>query len=241
MDDLKDAVMHLRRSSPTGQNVLSADELRGLRQNRGTSGSHDAVAHFANDRIRCQPAGGVGAAAFRADNQFRNREFLFLEHGCLSHHLLGIAHSHIHSLQRAAGLLNDDLLEGLVSALFNGLDHQIHLAVLTAERDDHRAVDVGIGGIAGHHVHRQLLIRGHLRAALLIVKGNGTGHLLGNDAGRIGSAHTGRQNQHMIAHAHTAVRALITVKSHRSTLLTLLLPDFPGGLPRCEHGRVHRL
>ena len=87
----------------------------------------------------------------------------------------------------------------------------------------------------------QLLIRGHLRAALLIVKGNGTGHLLGNDAGRIGSAHTGRQNQHMIAHAHTAVRALITVKSHRSTLLTLLLPDFPGGLPRCEHGRVHRL
>ena len=241
VDDLKDAVMHLRRSSPTGQNVLSADELRGLRQNRGASGSHDAVAHFANDRIRCQTAGGVGTTALRADDQFGNRKFLFLEHGGFGHHLLGIAHSHIHSLQRTAGLLDDDLLEGLVGALLNGLDHQVHLAVFAAERDDHRAVDVGIGGIACHHVHGKLLVRGHLRTALLIVEGNGAGHLLGNDTGSIGSAHTGRQDQHMIAHAHATVRTLITVKSHCSTLLTLSLPDFPGGLPHCEHGHVHRL
>ena len=241
VNDLKDAVMDLRRGGAAGQNVLGADELRCLGEDGGAACGHNAVAHLADDGVGSQTAGGVGAAALSAHDQFGDGEFLLLKHGGLSHHFLGVAHSHIHSLQRTADLLDDDLLEGLVGALFNGFDHQIHLAVFAAERHHHRAVDVGIGGIACHHVHGKLLVRGHLRTALLIVKGNGAGHLLGNNTGSIGSAHTGRQDQHMIAHAHATVRTLITVKSHCSTLLTLSLPDFPGGLPHCEHGRVHRL
>ena len=232
--------MDLRRGGAAGQNVLGADELRCLGEDGGAACGHDAVAHLADDGVGSQTAGGVGAAALSAHDQFGDGEFLLLKHGGLSHHFLGVTHGHVHSLQRAAGLLDDDLLEGLVGALFNGFDHQIHLAVFAAERHHHRAVDVGVGGIACHHVHGQLLVRGHLRAALLVVEGNGAGHLLGNDAGGVGSTHAGRQNQHMIAHAHTAVGTLITVKSHGQFLLIPFLPGFPGGFPRCGHGHARR-
>ncbi len=108
---------------------------------------------------------------------------------------------------------------GLLVRSLDGLHHQVHLAVLAAEGDHHGAVDIGIGGIACHHVHGKLLVRGHLRTALLVVEGDGTDHLLGNDAGGIGGADAGRQDQNLVADANAAVRTLITVEIHIEILL----------------------
>ena len=240
MDDLENAVMHFRGGGAAGQNMLGTDKFRGLRENGGAACGYDAVAHLADDGVGGQTAGRIGAAALRADDQLGNGEFFFLEHGGFRHHFLGIADAHIHSLQRAADLLNDDLLDGLVGALLNGLDHQIHLAVFTAQRHHHSAVNIGVGGVARHYVHGQLLIGCHLRAALLVMERYRPYNLLRNNAGGIGSAETGRQNQYLVPNAYTAIGTLITVKSHAQFLLTLSPPDFPGVLPRCGRGRVHR-
>ena len=53
---------------------------------------------------------------------------------------------------------------------------------------------------------------------------NGALNLLGNDAGSIRSTDTGGQNQYFVAHAHTAVRPLISIKSHVCPPILFLLP-----------------
>ena len=106
------------------------------------------------------------------------------------------------------------LLEGLVGALLDGLHHQIHLAVLTAQGHHHGAVDVGVGGIAGHDVHGELLVGGDLRAAQLVVESDRAHHLLGDDAGGVGGADAGGQDQDLVADANAAVGTLVTVEIH---------------------------
>ena len=103
--------------STAGQNVLSADELGGLGENAGTACLHHQIAHSADGGVGSKAAGRIGAAAFRADNQFGQGELLLLEHGGFSHHLLGITNGDLNSLEGSAHFLNDDLLEGLVGAL----------------------------------------------------------------------------------------------------------------------------
>ena len=153
-------------------------------------------------------------------------------------HLLGIADRHVHRLQGAAHLLDDYLLQRLVGPLLDGLHHQIHLAVLAPQGHHHCAVHIGVGGIARHYVHGQLLIRSHLRTSQLVIEGHASHHLLGNDARRIGSTHAGRQDQHFIPYADTTVGPPVTVKSHLFFLLTPWLPGLPGVPPRCGHGHV---
>ena len=96
----------------------------------------------------------------------------------------------------------------------NGLDHQVHLAVFAAQRHHHSTVDIGVGGIAGHYIHSELLVRGHLRAALLVIEADSALDLLCNDAGRVCGANAGRQDQYSVTHANPSVRTAISVKSH---------------------------
>lgn len=71
----------------------------------------------------------------------------------------------------------------------------------------------------------------HLGAALLVVEGNGARHLLCNNSGRVRSADAGRQNQHLIADAHTPIRAAITIKFHMfPSLSDFLFQIFPVSL-----------
>lgn len=94
---------------------------------------------------------------------------------------------------------------GLLVRFLDGLHHQVHLAVLAAQGHHHGAVDIGVGGIAGHNVHGELLVGSHLGAAQLVVEGDGAHHLLGDDTGGIRGADTGRQDQDLVADAHAAV------------------------------------
>ena len=212
--DLIDAIVDFLVDSTAGQNVLSANEFGGLGENAGTACLHHQIAHSADGGVGSKAAGRIGAAAFRADNQFGQGELLLLEHGGFSHHLLGITNGDLNSLEGSAHFLNDDLLEGLVGALLNGLDHQVHLAVFAAQRHHHSTVDIGIGGIAGHYIHSELLVRGHLRAALLVIEADSALDLLCNDAGRVCGANAGGQDQYSVTHANPSVRTAISVKSH---------------------------
>ncbi len=150
-----------------------------------------------------------------------------------------VPHANIGRFERAAGLLNNHLPDRLVGALLNGFDNQIHLAVLASERYDNRCVNIRICGIPCHHIHGILLVGGNLRTAKLVVKSDRAFHLLGDNAGGIRSTDTGGQDQYLIAHAHTAIRPLISIKSHVCPPI-LFLPGFPGGLPHCVHGHAHR-
>lgn len=87
--DLIDAIVDFLVDSTAGQNVLSANELGGLGENAGTACLHHQIAHSADGGVGSKAAGRIGAAAFRADNQFGQGELLLLEHGGFSHHLLG--------------------------------------------------------------------------------------------------------------------------------------------------------
>ena len=241
VDDLKDAVVNLLVDGAAGQQVLGADELSGLRQDGGAALLDNQVAELADQGVGRQAAGGVRAAALRADNQLGHGELLLLQQGGLLHHLLGVADGHVDGLQGAAGLLDDDLLQGLVGALLDGLHHQVHLAVLAAQGHHHGAVDIGVGGIAGHNVHGELLVGSHLGAAQLVVEGDGAHHLLGDDAGGIRGADAGGQDQDLVADAHAAVRTLVTVEIHtRILLLSPCCPGFPGALPGCGSARARR-
>ena len=217
--DLINPVMDLGRGSPAGQDVLGADELSGLGQDGGAALLDDQIAELPDQGIGGKAAGGVRAAALRANDKLGHGEFFLLQQGRFFHHFLGVADGHINSLQGAAGLLDDDLLQGLVGAFLDGLHHQIHLAVFAAQGHHHRAVDVGVGGIAGHDIHGELLVGSHLRAAQLVVEGHAAHHLLRDDAGGIGGADAGRQDQNLVAHANAAVRTLITVEIHIEILL----------------------
>ena len=164
--------------------------------------------------LAARPLVGFAAAALRTYDQLGEGKLLLLQQSGLRHHLLCIANGDLHSLQRTASLLNNDLLHRLVGALSDGGSHQVHLAVLTAQRYHHRAVNIGVGRITGHHVHGELLVRPHLRAALLVIEADSALYLLGDDAGRIRGAYAGRQNQHPVPHTHAPVRAAISVKCH---------------------------
>ena len=203
-----------RRGGPLRQNVLRADELRGFAEDGGAPVLHQPVAELPNDGVGREAAGGVAAAALRAHNQFRHGELLLLQQRRLRRHLLGIAHGDVHRFQGAAHLLDNDLLEGLVGPLLNGLDHQVHLAVLAAQGNHHGAIDVGVGGVARHDVHGQLLVGLHLGAALLVVEGHRAVDLLGHNPGGVGGADAGGQNQHVVADAHPAIGPLISKECH---------------------------
>ena len=212
--DFVNAVMYALVCCAAGQNVLRADEFRGLGEDARAARRNDEVAHRADGRVGRQTARRVRAAALRADDQFGNREFLALHHAGLCDHLLGVADSLLDRFERAAGLLNNHALHGLVGALCDGLGNEVHLAVFAAERHEDRAVDVGVRCIAGHDVHGQLLVYCDLRAALLVVEGHRAFDLLGNDTCRIRSADARGQDQNLVPHAHSSVRTAVAVKCH---------------------------
>ena len=115
--------------------------------------------------LAARPLVGSGTAAFRADDQLGDREFLSLEQTRLGDHLLGVRDRLLDGLERAARLLNDHALHGLAGALGDCLRDQIHLAVFAAERYEDRAVDIRVGRIARHDIHGKLLVDRDLRAA----------------------------------------------------------------------------
>ena len=223
--DLVNAVVHALVRRTARQNVLCADELRGLGENARAARRDDQIAHRADGRVGRQTARRVRTAAFRADDQLGDREFLSLEQARLGDHLLGVADRLLDGLERAARLLNDHALHGLAGALGDCLRDQIHLAVFAAERYEDRAVDIRVGRIARHDIHGKLLVDRDLRAALLIVEGYGAFDLLGNDACRIRGAHARGKDKYLVPHADAPVRTAIAVKCH--IMLPFLLFSAP--------------
>ena len=210
--DLEDLLAHLGRGGATGQDVLAAEELRGLAQHRRGTLGDQPVGDLADQRVGPQAAGGVGAAAVGAEDELGDRHVLAFAQACLADELAGDARALVNGLNGAADLLDDQRANGLVGALANGIDDQVVLAALAAKRHGQYRVDVGVGGKAGERVDRELLVDVHLAAAILVVERHAAGDGAGYALSGVGGADARGKDEHVVADAHLAVRTTVAAE-----------------------------
>ena len=192
--DTEDLFFYFFIFTTAGKDVFSTDEFRRFAQDRRSTEVNETVAQFTDGRVGSQARCRVGTTAFGTDDEFAHIAFFTAQHASFLYHFLGIADSFVNGFQRAAFFLDDNLFERFIRPFLDSLDYQVHLTVFAAQRNDDRTIHIRVGSIAGFYVHGKLLVRRYLGTAILVVEGNGAINLRSNDAGRIRSTDTGRQN-----------------------------------------------
>ena len=86
---------------------------------------------------------------------------------------------------------------------------------LTAEADDDDTVDIRVAGKARQHLLAHGRIGRHIRAARVEDDVDRAAHLARDDAAALTAAGARRQDQDVIAHARTSLRAAVTPERER--------------------------
>ena len=218
--NLNDLIVNSRCRCTLCQQMLSADPFDGLTHHRCGTQIHQLVAQLTDCRIACDAGGRIRSAALDAQHKLGNVTELLLLHGCLCRHPAGCPHCLLNGLQRAALFLNAEGHHRLTGFCLDLLPKLCVGHCLTAQTDDHNAVDIGIAGKACQNPLRHLRVCCHIRASRVEYDVYGTAHLTGHDPAALTAAGTGRQNQYMIADSRTAFFTLISPELHLLFLLT---------------------
>ena len=218
VDDFIDAVVHFLVGRALGEDMFRTDEFRGFTENGRRAVFDQQVAHGADDRVGRQAGGGVGAAAFRAHDEFGNVDGFAYQLRGVFHHLAGEAGTFVDRADGPAVFLDHDQFHRLVGGFLDVFHHHRGDGVFTAEAHDHCSIDIGVGGKADHDIHGELEIFRRLGATVLLGERGGAFHGEGNRPGCFrGTAHRG-QNENLVANAEFAVRAFVTHKMHMCIL-----------------------
>ena len=86
---------------------------------------------------------------------------------------------------------------------------------LTAETDDDDTVDIRVAGKARQHFLAHGRIGRHIRAARVEDDVDRTAHLARDDAAALTAAGARRQDQDVVAHARTSLRAAVAPERER--------------------------
>ena len=207
--DFDDLVVDLRSGCAAGDDMLSADPLDGLAHHGGGAEVHEPVAQFADRRVRCQAGGGVGTAALDTHEEFGDiEEFLLLE-ACLCSHVSGSSGGLLDGFEGAAFILDAEGDNGLGSHLLDLLAQFLMSDRLTAEADDDDAVYVRVAGKAGEDLLAHRRVVRDIGAPGVEDDVHRAPDMACDDAARLGTTGTTRQDEDVVADARAAFGAAV--------------------------------
>jgi len=169
--------------------MLGADEFGHLAHDDGSPLGHEPLHGDPNGRVRREPAGGVGTAAFEPEDQVAQGALHAPDPGGVDGHLLGCKRTQGNGLGSAALRLDADDHHRL-SRLFDGLGHFGHIRSLAPQAHQDNGCQVRVLPQPDEGLSHPFQVGRGLAAALLVAEGDRPLDLRGNGARRfVGADH----------------------------------------------------
>ena len=145
-----------RRGGARGHDVFAADEFAGLLKNAAGLLLDQTVERAANAGIRRDAAGGVAAAADRADDEFIDVQRRAGNLRDLGEHVVHQLAALLDGFARAAVLLDDERFDRPAGS-GDGFAQGIAVETFAAERKQNHAADVRMRAERAHHARRVIV------------------------------------------------------------------------------------